>query len=64
VDIVHINISRNTDGTVTATVKDVKGHTHKASFRIEEWMTEDEVLNRAKWELISLGITLKRKEDG
>jgi phosphoglycolate phosphatase-like HAD superfamily hydrolase len=45
----------NADGTITVTHE---GHT--ASFKREEWMSDDEVFERAKWELIAIGASLKR----
>jgi hypothetical protein len=45
----------NADGTITVTHE---GHT--ASFKREEWMSDDEVFERAKWELVTIGASLKR----
>jgi hypothetical protein len=45
----------NADGTITVTHE---GHT--ASFKREEWMSDDEVFERAKWELIAIGASLSR----
>jgi hypothetical protein len=48
-----IDLRYNTDGTVTA----IFG-TGRASFKVEDWMTKEDVYDRAKWELISLGVPI------
>jgi hypothetical protein len=53
-----VDLRRNTDGTITA----VYG-TDRVSFTVEKWMTEDEILDRAKWELILLGVPIDYVEE-
>ena len=53
-----IDLHRNADGTITV----IYG-SGRASFKAEEWMTDEEILDRAKWELISLGVPIDYAEE-
>jgi hypothetical protein len=53
--VARIEWIENADGTISVTHG---GHT--ASFKREEWMSDDEVFERAKWELIAIGASLSR----
>jgi hypothetical protein len=51
---VTFDLRRNNDGTITA----IHGK-HRASFTAEPWMSETEIVERARWELISLGVAVE-----
>ncbi len=51
----RVDLIRHTDGTITA-----RHGRRKASFMEEPWMTRDDIIERAKWEFVMLGVPLKR----
>lgn len=53
---VVVAIRENADGTLTC-----RYGKHKASFKPEPWMTEQEILDRVKWELVSCGASLQKE---
>ncbi len=50
-----VKLVRHTDNTVTA----INGR-RRATFTAEPWMTRDDIIERAKWEFVSLGVPLRR----
>lgn len=52
---ITVDVIRNADGSITAKYGNLR-----ASFMEEPWYTEDEIVDRVRWELVSLGASFSK----